>query len=305
MDGTYWHQTIIHEVGHAVGLAHPHEATSYSTRTYGSNSSTGEEHSANPYSTMAYPEYVGDTLDGAENIVSRPTTLMMDDIAAIQHLYGVNEQYNADDNIYRIDSLDNGTYLADYGYQNIYGTIWDANGEDTFSWSDQSTIASINLNDGEFSFFGNITGPDDPDLENYHLYDGDGILGIGYDVLIENAIGGSNIDTILGNEAANKLYGGSGAGVKDTFTGGLGADIFVCRIADASTDLSVADIVKDFSNGTDLIGLEDRSVADLNWSNTSGGTQIMDTASGKVLFFLEGIDAALIDENDFLVTDFV
>ena len=118
-------------------------------------------------------------------------------------------------------------------------------------------------------------------------------------------IGGSNSDTIIGDDYANYLYGGAGAGVKDTLTGNGGADIFISCIADATIFLSFADIITDFVNGTDKIGLEDRSFSDLNFSNENGGTKIVDTSSSKILFWLDGIDSALIDSDDFISTDFV
>jgi Ca2+-binding RTX toxin-like protein len=136
------------------------------------------------------------------------------------------------------------------------------------------------------------------------LLDGDGILGIAYDAVIENAIGGSNTDTILGNESDNKLYGGTGSGVKDTLTGGAGADTFICSISDATTDINLADIITDFTAGTDKIGLEDKTVAELSWSDTSGGTQIYETSTSKILFYLNSVSASAIDEDDFVQTDF-
>jgi hypothetical protein len=117
--------------------------------------------------------------------------------------------------------------------------------------------------------------------------------------------GGSGTDTVVGNSAANILYGGTGAGIKDTLTGNGGADTFVCSLADAVTTLSLADVISDFTNGTDLIGLEDRVFTDLTISNSSGDTKIVDTGSGKVLFVLDTFDFNLIDSTDFVVTDFV
>jgi VCBS repeat-containing protein len=306
MDGTYWNHAIIHEVGHSLGLAHTQSAASYGGTTYGTDSYYGTVHNASPYSVMAYPEYIGEGSDSAENTFSRSTNLMLDDIAALQYLYGTNEQHNATDTVYTINSFHKGTYSdAYYGRDYVYASIWDAGGTDTFSWAGETSIASINLNAGSFSSFGNITGPDDTDLDNQYMLDGDGILGIAYDAIIENAIGGSNIDTLVGNEVGNTLYGGAGTGVKDTLTGNGGADIFVSCMADANTDFSVADIIADFTNGTDFIGLEDWSLSDLSWSNISGGTQIAHKTNNNIMFFLDGVDAGLIDETDFIATDFV
>ena len=58
-------------------------------------------------------------------------------------------QYNASDTTYSLSSFSNKNY--------IYASIWDAGGNDTFSWTDQSTISSINLNPGSYSFFGKVS----------------------------------------------------------------------------------------------------------------------------------------------------
>ena len=117
--------------------------------------------------------------------------------------------------------------------------------------------------------------------------------------------GDAGINTFVGNSSANILYGGIGAGIKDTLTGNGGADTFVCSLSDAVTTLSLADVITDFTDGTDLIGLEDRVFTDLTISDSSGDTKIQDTGSGKVLFVLDTFDFNLIDSTDFVVTDFV
>ena len=298
IDGTYWNNVTTHEIGHALGLAHTHEAETIGGTTYGTNTELGSVHNSLSYSVMAYPEYVG----GAISLVSiayKPTTLMIDDIAALQYLYGVDTSTNSGDTTYTLSSF------SDDNLDTIYASIWDAGGTDTFSWSDQSTNASINLNGGSFSCFGNITGVDDPSLKGDNWSAGDGLLGIAYNSVIENAIGGSASDNVVGNSVANTLYGGSGSGVKDTLTGNGGADIFVCSLSDATTDLSVADSISDFTNGTDFIGLEDRTFSDLSILNSAGDTKIIDTSSSKILFLLDGVDHTLIDSTDFVITDFV
>ena len=69
-------------------------------------------------------------------------------------------------------------------------------------------------------------------------------------------------------------------------------------------------IITDFSNGTDKIGLEDKTFSDLTITQISsesfsGDTQIKDTSSNKILFLLHDTDVGLIDADDFIVTDFV
>ena len=93
--------------------------------------------------------------------------------------------------------------------------------------------------------------------------------------------------------------------MKDTLQGYGGADTFVCKLSDAVTNLSQADSISDFVNGTDRIGLADRAFTDLGWANSAGNTKIFDTASNKVLFVLSSFDHNLIDSTDFIVTDFV
>ena len=86
--------------------------------------------------------------------------------------------------------------------------------------------------------------------------------------------------------------------------------MFVYSVSDASTDIKVADMITDFSNGTDKIGLEDKTFADLTITQVKSGThsgdvQIKDTSSNKILFLLDDTDVGLIDADDFIVTDFV
>ena len=290
----YFKHTIDHEIGHTLGFSHPHDTKgSYSADASGTTK---------PDTILAYAGFDGDNYtDTLGSYWSQPTTLMVTDIAAVQYVYGKNSQYNNEDTTYTLASFSDKNY--------IYASIWDGGGNDTFSWSNQSSTASINLNPGNYSFFGKITSQSDTDLDSA-FGAGDGLMGIAYDCIIENAKGGSAADTIVGNSSGNKLYGGSGAGVKDTLTGNAGADIFVCSVSDASTDINVADIITDFSNGTDKIGLEDKTFSDLTITQVSSGSfsgdvQIKDTSSNKILFLLDDTDVGLIDADDFIVTDFV
>ena len=182
-----------------------------------------------PQTQMSYSWYNGETVDanfvpsgysdpdGNGTIGYAPQGYMVDDISALQWMYGVNEQTNKDDTVYNASNLGKMT-----GGGMIYETIWDAGGNDTLDWTGQTTACNINLNEGQYSFFGTVQSTSDPNLHgsSWSFTSGDGIVGIAYNCQIENAIGGSSEDFITGNALDNTLYGGVGANVFDSLTGG-------------------------------------------------------------------------------------
>lgn len=108
-------------------------------------------------------------------------------------------------------------------------------------------------------------------------------------VTIENAVGGSGNDTIIGNAVANKLVGGAGndtlqgGGADDTLDGGAGIDTaFYANphtqydIATANGVVTIADIAPS-RDGTDtLISIERIKFSD--------GTLILDLAGANASF---------------------
>ena len=86
--------------------------------------------------------------------------------------------------------------------------------------------------------------------------------------------------------------------------------MFVCSAPDVSTDINVANIITDFSNSSDKIGLEDKTFSDLTITQISSGSfsgdvKIKNTSSDKILFLLDDRDFGLTDVDDFIGTDFV
>ncbi|QSL95137.1 M10 family metallopeptidase C-terminal domain-containing protein [Ectopseudomonas toyotomiensis] len=188
--GSYDYLTFVHEIGHALGLKHPFEASGISNQVLRGSYDDVR------YTVMSY----NDRYD------FQPTGPMLFDISAIQYLYGSNDSWQTGDNVYRWDAS-----------AKIFETIWDAGGNDTIDASNQLDGVVINLNSGEFSSIGQ-------DIYNYAKgrWSND-FLTIAYGAVIENAIGSDHDDTLIGNSADNVLDGGKG---EDTLRGGAGNDTY-------------------------------------------------------------------------------
>ena len=193
--GTYAYSTFMHEIGHALGLKHPHEAD-------GSGVVANLNTDTTAYTVMSYRSYVNQPIDAGLGQDFYSTSLMLHDIAAIQYIYGANTNTRSGDTVY---SWAPG--------QQILQAIWDGGGTDTIDWSNQSSNATINLNAGAWSQLG-------PAYWNGQANESK-TLAIAYKVTIENATGGSGNDNITGNSVNNILNGGAG---NDTLNGGAGND---------------------------------------------------------------------------------
>ncbi|MBC7158352.1 MAG: M10 family metallopeptidase C-terminal domain-containing protein, partial [Rhodobacteraceae bacterium] len=212
--GGYGYLTLVHEIGHGLGLAHPHDSGGDSaifpgvTSDFDDFGDDGQNQGV--YTVMSYNDgfptrFPGHTAD-AETGFGYSMGPMALDIAAIQAIYGANTGHRAGSDQYVLPQAN----LAGIGWQ----SLWDTGGTDTITAEGASGAARIDLRGAPLS---------GPDAGGY-VSSVAGVVGgftIANGVLIENARGGNGDDVIVGNDIANTLWGGDG---DDTLDGGHGND---------------------------------------------------------------------------------
>ena len=253
---------ILHEILHALGLQHPTESSSYQTQDYINNTVQTSRLSYWPSDT---PGFTSEVVGGMG------PSLAMWDILALQTLYGRNDAAFAGDTVYGFNSNSDRYWMSsDVATDRLIFTVWDGSGNDTFDFSGYSQNQTISLRDGTYSDVG-----------------GDqGLVGIAVGAVIENAIGGTGSDLIIGNDAGNILKGNGGA---DFLDGGAGVDTALYASA---RRMYVADStsVTGASEGTDaLVSIENLRFVD--------GTLTFDAAS-QAAQVMRMYDAALARQSD-------
>ncbi len=194
--------TLIHEFGHGLGLAHPHDNGGDSEIMQGVLSEFDShgpyELNYGVYTTMSYNDGAPGSAAGFQ------ATPMALDIAVLQGKYGVNAATNAGAT----------TYTLPTGSAGLFACIWDVSGTDTIRATGFGA-ALIDLRPA--SLLNEIGG-------GGFLSRGANASGgftIAAGVIIENASGGDGGDQIIGNSARNRLTGNAG---NDTLSGGTGGD---------------------------------------------------------------------------------
>jgi len=260
------HYAALHEIGHALGLKHPHDDGGRAKPTF---ADLGIQQLDSHFFTVMSYNFSGDLFFG------NARTPMVLDIATIQAIYGPNLSTGAGNDVYVAPPTDLG----------IVATIWDAGGIDVFDASAVTVPVVINVAPGEASGFGNS------------------LIMVALGVEIESAIGGSSHDLVIGSAFRNTLSGGAG---NDTLVGGNGDDsirggpgLDLARYVEGRSEFTVERIDGELyritgPNGSDTLeGVELVGFGDTN----ALSIQSLVPVAGRPLLFLETQQGRVIIET--------
>ena len=291
----YGMQALVHELGHAIGFDHPgdYNAGSGGPITYSGDAEFKQD--TLQYTVMSY---FSETNTGADYDGWYPSAPQMIDIAAVQRLYGANMNFHTGDTTYGFNSNASRVwYEAPADHAAIF-CAWDAGGTDTFDFSGYDVRQTIDLRNGFFSSVGGMT---------FNVSVAAGVKVDGEIVnYIENGIGGSNKDTVIGNGTDNVLEGRGGG---DTLSAGKGDDSLLGGDGDdqlvlgKGNDVGIGGLGRDIMTGQkgndrfvfqsiddSMVGLEDRIYGGLDRLDRIdvSGIDADSSAGGNQAFHLGG-----------------
>ena len=259
-DGTYGALTLIHEIGHALGLKHPFAGKDNVT----------------PY----LPTAENKTLWTLMSYESSPDQYSFNfsplDIAALQYIYGPSTKARTGNDNYAIS-------------QNSYNFIWDGVGNDTLDASALTQGATLYMTPGYWSFVGSARAS---------TITSAGQATVNFGTVLENLIGSAFADNLHGNDVNNVINGGAGndqitgGGGNDNIDGGIGIDIAIFSGAskgykistEATSVLVTGDAITDGIDtllNIERIRFSDKSIAiDLN-GNAGISAKVIGAVLGK------------------------
>ncbi|GAB3361716.1 MULTISPECIES: Ig-like domain-containing protein [Giesbergeria] len=213
---SYGFLTLIHEIGHALGLNHMGDYNgegAFTPSSFQDSTVLSVMSYFGPYgsSSQRSNEVAQADWQASDGEYYSPQTPMLNDVSVIQRIYGASTTTRTDDTIYGFASNITGTSANVYDFslnRHPILTIFDSAGHDTLNLSGFASASNLSLVDGVYSSCN--------DMSNN--------LAIAANCVIENAITGSGHDRITGNAVANRIDAGAG---DDVINGGEGDDVLI------------------------------------------------------------------------------
>ena len=267
-DGTYGALTLIHEIGHALGLKHPFAGKDNVT----------------PYLPTAENKTLWTLMSYETSSDQYSFNFSPLDIAALQYIYGPSSKARTSNDKYVIS-------------QDASNFIWDGAGTDTLDASALTQGATLYMTPGYWSFVGNARAS---------TITSAGQVTVNFGTVLENLIGSAFADNLYGNDVNNVINGGAGndqitggggdqitgGGGNDNIDGGIGIDIAIFSGAskgykvstEATSVLVTGDAITDGIDtllNIERIRFSDKSIAiDLN-GNAGISAKVIGAVLGK------------------------
>jgi len=268
---------FIHEMGHALGLKHPHDSGGTGRPTLTQIGLSGLD--VDWATVMSYNDNFN-----WNNIQWDPATPMILDVLALQYLYGKNLSTNAGDSFY------------EFSRSGFYSTLWDASGNDSISVQNQSEGWSIVLPSLQLSGLVDTKAGFATPTADLSGSAPTTLIWLAGD--IENAYGSRHTDTLVGSNSRNQLFGNggddfiSGLAGNDVIDGGDGTDTSVYsgaissyRISRSGGSIAVAD--KTGADGTDTVTRVERLQFNDKAINLAVKTQSTTVTAGTLKSLVE------------------
>ena len=268
-DGTFGALTLIHELGHTLGLEHP---GNYNAGGGGTDAPyfTGVEDSTT-WTVMSYTDYP------AQYYLQYSPL----DIAALQYLYGPSPTARVSDDTYQILSTTS-------------NFVWDGAGKDTISLASVSQGATVYLTPGYWGYVGTKSS----------LISAAGQITVNFGTVIEQLVGSAQADALYGNEVNNTIDGGvgndliEGWGSDDSLIGGLGNDTLNGGLGNDSLDGGADNDVMYGGLGNDTFDWDSSKISgnDTFYGGMGDDVFVLDSTSESVIEFAnEGNDSIWVD----------
>ncbi|MDF1793285.1 MAG: matrixin family metalloprotease [Thalassobaculaceae bacterium] len=287
--GGYGYLTMLHEIGHAIGLKHP-----------GNYSSDAE----GPFLSSALDNTDTTVMSYFDGSVTYASTLGWLDVQAVQYLYGTSTSGTignvtwGDDSAETFTGNSSNNYYLGYGGDDLFQLgdgddgVMAGSGADTLSGGAGDDLMYGNIGTdfmiggaGADSIFGGQNGGDT------QTYGSGGTLA--YREGSDTISGGSGSDLLYGNHGADLIVGGTGSDTlfggqdDDTMIGGSGADILYGNLGNDLmiggdgfdwfyiTSNSGNDTVSDFTYFTDYLAVQ----SNINGTGISSDADVIARAS--------------------------